>query len=449
VRIDVVTIFPDYLAPLDLSLIGKARADGLVTIGVHDLRDVTTDRHRTVDDTPSGGGAGMVMRADVWGQALDPLLADGGTLAIPTPSGAPLTQRAVEDLAASGGPLVIACGRYEGIDARVAEHYASRDDVTVMEFSLGDYVLNGGEVAAMALTEGVVRLLPGVVGNPDSLEEESHAGDGTLEYPVYTRPETWRGLEIPAVLTSGDHGAAAAWRREQSLARTASRRPDILHSLDVDALDPADRRTLASLGYVVPAGAASPVPVTVRDATPADGDAVAALAAVTFPLAGPPGTSREDIDSFVATHLTPRAMAEHAERATSVLRVAWVGQVAVGYTLCLLPATVDEPPYAADVAACVTARPAAELSKVYVLPEYMGSGLASLLMTDAGRAVRAARVEGEPVAALWLGTNSGNKRAQKAYRRSGFTRAGRRTFRVGETTHSDVVMVLDLTREGD
>jgi tRNA (guanine37-N1)-methyltransferase len=250
VRIDVVSIFPDYLAPLELSLVGKARTSGLVDVRVHDLRDWATDRHRTVDDTPFGGGAGMVMRPDVWGAALDDVLADGGHLLVPTPSGDPLTQRTAEALA-DEPHLVIACGRYEGIDARVAQHYATRPDVTVTEYSIGDYVLNGGEVAALVLVEAVVRLLPGFVGNPESLVEESHGAAGLLEYPVYTKPPVWADLEVPEVLLSGHHGRIARWRRDEALVRTASRRPDLVAALRVDALDARDLDVLADRGWAV------------------------------------------------------------------------------------------------------------------------------------------------------------------------------------------------------
>jgi tRNA (guanine37-N1)-methyltransferase len=250
VRIDVVSIFPDYLAPLGLSLVGKARASGLVDLRVHDLRDWATDRHRTVDDTPFGGGAGMVMRPDVWGAALDDVLTDGGHLLVPTPSGTPLTQRIAETLA-DEPHLVIACGRYEGIDARVAEHYASRPDVAVSEYSIGDYVLNGGEVAALVLVEAVVRLLPGFVGNPQSLVEESHGAAGLLEYPVYTKPPVWADLEVPEVLLSGHHGRIARWRRDEALTRTAIKRSDLVAELDVAGLDARDLEVLAEHGWTV------------------------------------------------------------------------------------------------------------------------------------------------------------------------------------------------------
>ena len=210
-RIDVVTIFPDYLTPLELSLPGKARDKGLLDVAVHDLRQWTTDRHHTVDDTPYGGGAGMVMKPEPWGRALDAVAA-GATIIFTTPSGEPFTQAVAHELSGHEH-LVFACGRYEGIDQRVIEHAATLG--TVREVSLGDYVLNGGEVAALAITEAVVRLLPGFMGNAESLVEESHA-DGLLEYPVYTKPAAWEGREVPEVLHSGDHARIARWRREQA-----------------------------------------------------------------------------------------------------------------------------------------------------------------------------------------------------------------------------------------
>ena len=225
-KIDIITIFPEYLAPLQLSLIGRARDSGLLDVAVHDLRDWTHDVHRTVDDTPYGGGPGMVMRPEPWGRALDTLVPpeQAARLVVPSPAGTPFNQALAHELAGEAR-LVFACGRYEGIDQRVFDHAAERMPVT--EVSLGDYVLFGGEVAVLVILEAVVRLLPGVLGNADSLVEESHAA-GLLEAPVYTKPATWRGLAVPEVLRSGDHGRIARWRQEQALVRTARRRPDLL-----------------------------------------------------------------------------------------------------------------------------------------------------------------------------------------------------------------------------
>lgn len=252
-RIDVVTIFPEYLAPLDLSLIGKGRQSGLLDVRVHDLRQWTTDRHRTVDDTPYGGGPGMVMRPEPWGRALDELAPERDAvphLIVPSPSGVPFRQQLAERFAAAPW-LMFACGRYEGIDQRVLEEAAGRMPVT--EVSLGDYVLGGGEVAVLVVVEAVARLLPGVLGNADSLAEESHT-DGLLEYPVYTKPATWRGRDVPEVLLSGHHGAIARWRRDQALRRTAERRPDLVRALladGADRLDRADREVLEAAGFPV------------------------------------------------------------------------------------------------------------------------------------------------------------------------------------------------------
>ena len=228
-RIDIVTIFPEFFATLDVSLLGKARQSGLIQTHVHDLRDVTTDKHRTVDDTPYGGGAGMVMKPEPWGDTLDAILADPESsqrpvLIIPSPAGEPFTQAVAKEFSREE-QLIFACGRYEGIDQRVSDHFATR--MTVRPISLGDYVLNGGEVASLAMIEAIGRLIPGMVGNPDSLVEESHE-DGLLEYPSYTKPAVWRDLEVPEVLLSGNHAAIAAWRHEQQLERTKLIRPDLL-----------------------------------------------------------------------------------------------------------------------------------------------------------------------------------------------------------------------------
>src|SRR5690606_30477571 len=226
-RLDVVSIFPSYFDGLTLSVLGRAQETGILDLNVHDLRDWTHDRHRTVDDTPYGGGVGMVMKAEPWGAALDQLAGAAETrptIIFPSPAGEVFTQASARDLA-SREHLIFGCGRYEGIDERVFEYAASLGEVHLI--SLGDYVLNGGEVAVMAMIEAIGRLLPGVVGSPESLVEESHE-DGLLEYPSYTKPALWRDREVPPILLSGNHGAIAAWRRDQQLERTRARRPDLL-----------------------------------------------------------------------------------------------------------------------------------------------------------------------------------------------------------------------------
>ncbi|MEU8185591.1 tRNA (guanosine(37)-N1)-methyltransferase TrmD [Micromonospora sp. NPDC049044] len=252
-RVDVVSIFPEYFAPLELSLIGRARANGVLQLAVHDLRTWTHDVHRTVDDTPYGGGPGMVMRPEPWGEALDalaPAAAPPPRLLVPSPAGAPFTQAMAYELAAESH-LLFACGRYEGIDQRVLSHAATRMPVT--EVSLGDYVLFGGEVAVLVMLEAVTRLLPGVLGNAGSLDEESHA-HGLLEAPIYTKPPSWRGHDVPEVLRSGDHGKIARWRREEGLLRTAARRPDLLAALPADRLDKRDIAALDRAGFQLPPG---------------------------------------------------------------------------------------------------------------------------------------------------------------------------------------------------
>ncbi len=244
-RVDVITIFPEYLAPLQLSLLGKAATTGRMDLHIHDLREWTHDVHRTVDDTPYGGGPGMIMRPEPWGEALDSL-GEGGHLIVPSPAGVQFSQSLAYQCA-SEEHLIFACGRYEGIDQRVLDHAATRMRVT--EVSLGDYVLFGGEVAVLVILEAVGRLIPGVVGNPASLLEESHS-DGVLEAPMYTKPPSWRGLDVPDVLRSGDHGKIARWRRSQALLRTAARRPDLI---DPAGLDKRDKAVLAEAGFQIDA----------------------------------------------------------------------------------------------------------------------------------------------------------------------------------------------------
>jgi tRNA (guanine37-N1)-methyltransferase len=250
-RIDVLTVFPGYLAPLREALLGRAIAAGLITVGVHDLRGWTHDVHKAVDDAPYGGGPGMVMRPTVWGEALDTVCApdaphapDGPVgsprLVVPTPAGRPFTQATAQEYARLPW-LVFACGRYEGIDQRVFDDAARR--MTVDEVSIGDYVLVGGEVAVLTMVEAVARLLPGVLGNPESAAQDSFS-DGLLEGPAYTRPVEWRGLTVPEVLRGGDHAAIARWRRDQALTRTARRRPDLITELPPDAFDRRDRELL-------------------------------------------------------------------------------------------------------------------------------------------------------------------------------------------------------------
>lgn len=254
-RLDVVTIFPEYLEPLNVSLVGKARARGVLDVRVHDLRAWTHDRHHTVDDTPYGGGPGMVMKPEPWGAALDEILADGApeygepVLIVPTPSGRPFTQELAVELADKPW-LVFTPARYEGIDRRVIEEYGDRFDVR--EVSIGDYVLAGGEAPVLVMVEAVARLLPGVLGNAASYQDDSFAPGAMadlLEGPVYTKPPEWRGRGIPEVLLSGHHGRIARWRRDAAFARTAAHRPDLIERCDPEALDKHDRAALEGLGW--------------------------------------------------------------------------------------------------------------------------------------------------------------------------------------------------------
>ncbi|PRW62538.1 tRNA (guanosine(37)-N1)-methyltransferase TrmD [Actinopolyspora mortivallis] len=243
-RIDVVTIFPEYLAPVREALLGKAIERGRISVSVHDLRDWTHDVHRSVDDSPYGGGPGMVMKPTVWGEALDSVCVEGEgrpRLVVPTPAGRPFDQETARRWSGEGH-LVFACGRYEGIDQRVVEDAARR--MPVEEVSIGDYVLVGGEVAALVMIEAVARLVPGVLGNPASAQQDSFS-DGLLEGPCYTRPETWRGLSVPEVLLSGDHAAVSRWQRDRGIERTVRRRPDLIERLSAECLDEHDRAVLA------------------------------------------------------------------------------------------------------------------------------------------------------------------------------------------------------------
>jgi tRNA (guanine37-N1)-methyltransferase len=274
VRLDIITIFPEYFAPLGISLIGKAVQRGDISVGVHDLRSWTHDTHRTVDDTPFGGGPGMVMRPEPWGEALDAVLAAatgaqpgtsaaeaGGTgpqsagpqLIVPSPAGAPFDQAIAAQLA-EAEHLIFACGRYEGIDARVVEY--ARSLIPVRELSIGDYVLPGGEPAVLVMIEAICRLLPGVLGNAESASDDSFgagvgAMHGLVEGPTYTRPRVWRGREVPDVLLSGNHAAIARWRRDEALLRTARTRPDLAARLPRGTLSARDRQVLSDAGFAV------------------------------------------------------------------------------------------------------------------------------------------------------------------------------------------------------
>lgn len=251
-RLDVISIFPEYLAPLELSLMGKAQQSGKVSLELTNLRDYAFDRHKTVDDTPYGGGAGMVMKPEPWGLALEaaleasPLAQGQGQkplLVVPSPAGTVFNQELAYDLAQEKH-IVFAPARYEGIDERVLDW--AQGHFRVLPVSIGDYVLYGGEVAVMVMIEAITRLIPGAMGNPESLAEESHTG-GLLEYPVYTKPASWRGQEVPEVLLSGNHGAIARWRRDQQIERTFNRRPDMIKSYPAENWDKKDRKLLQEL----------------------------------------------------------------------------------------------------------------------------------------------------------------------------------------------------------
>lgn len=451
-RFDIVSVFPEFFSVLDLSLVGKAQEKGIMEVRSHDLREWTDDPHRTVDDSPAGGGAGMVMRADVWGKALDDILTSPSVLlAIPTPSGQPLTQRACEHIAGTYDQVVIACGRYEGIDARVADHYSARG-IDVYEYSLGDYVLNGGEVAAVALIEAVGRLLPGMVGNPESLIEESHGAAGLLEYPVYTRPTVWRDHAIPPVVISGDHRAVARWRRDRAIERTVKRRPDMIALLDADCLDKRDRRALAQWGYFLPQGAAHPVHAEFREAAVSDIPALVSLAARTFPDAAPPELSRESLDAFIGEFLSEAAFSTYLEDASWCVMVACdpCGAV-VGYTVSLVPegsgvaGADDGAPVAARVSGVDRDGPLIELSKFYVDRSWRGTGVAQGLYRATCDTLRRAIGGKFPEPFLWLGTNAGNRRAHRAYKSFGMELVGTRRFMVGDQDNSDVVFAARLS----
>lgn len=466
-RFDLLTIFPDFFAPLDLSLMGKAREAGLIDVHVHDLRDWTEDKHRSVDDTPYGGGAGMVMRPDVWGKALDEVLSaplpqvdafaaheadfleDDGlnharslhherrVLAIPTPSGVPVTQKMAEDLA-HADQIVFACGRYEGIDQRVTDHYRS-EEYEVCEFSIGDYVLNGGEVAAMVLIEAVGRLIDGFMGNHESIVEESHSASGLLEYPAYTRPKNWRGYEVPEVLLGGDHGAIERWRRDRALIRTATRRPDMVRALDPDTLSVVDREVLAGAGTIVYPRYTQ---IRLRLARATEAEELSTFASQNFTFACPDHLSQEAIEFFIAEKLSvaefTRMLDNPADYRIWIAHSKENNQI-LGYTLTVLGGPDGMPNEM--VRPGKIERGAAYLSKCYVAPEWHGSGIAGALLERAVADVSACARNSQVV----LGTNIADKRARAFYKRHGFKVVGRRTFMVGEVASIDDVFVRNIT----
>lgn len=447
-RIDLLTIFPHYFDVLDLSLLGKAQDADLLDIHTHDLRQWTTDRHRTVDDAPYGGGAGMVMRPDVWGRGIDQVLSvdlddshsDSArrVLAIPTPSGTPLDQRRVEKLA-EVDQIILACGRYEGIDQRVADFYREQE-VEVLEYSIGDYILNGGEAAALVLVESVSRLLEGVLGNPESLDEESYGPDGLIEYPVYTRPRSWRGIDVPDVLTSGNHADIDRWRRDRSLVRTAHRRPDLIDRLDAQCLSTRDKEVLAGAGTIITPKRRD---VMIRLAREGEAEALSELAANTFPLACPDYVSQDDIAAFIEESLSPsefeRMLASPSVYRILVAQLRGASSELIGYTLTILSGPDGMPNQMVRPGKLELG--AAYLSKCYVREFWQGSGVAGAMIE---RAVADVEAQGRN-SQIALGTSIANKRAQTFYKRHGFSVAGRRTFMVGEKANIDDVFVRNIT----
>ncbi|WIK65316.1 tRNA (guanosine(37)-N1)-methyltransferase TrmD [Gleimia hominis] len=436
-QFDLISIFPSFFNVLELSLMGKAVDTNQLRIRVHDLREWTHDRHRSVDDAPYGGGAGMVMKPNVWGRAIDAVLDESDArrvLAIPTPSGVPLTQQHVRDLAGVG-QIIVACGRYEGIDARVSQHYRNCTNVEVFEYSIGDFVLNGGEVAALALVEAVARLREGFMGNPESLKEESFE-DNLLEYPAYTRPEKWRDHAVPEVLKSGDHGRVAQWRRRKSLMKTARRRPDLLNQIPQEDLNVHDLEVLAACGWMRSAGSRFER-VAFAPAQLDDAPQLAQLAAQTFPDACPPEVTAQARQRHIREYLSEdavRGWIQDPQRRVMVAR--WRGEL-VAYTMIEIVSTQAPPP---DVPAELWADASLYLSKCYARQDMRGTGIMGALLETA--------VEQAPVDAgrprILLGTHVRNRRAQKFYKRHGWRKIGKRVFLVGGVENQDVVYARTL-----
>lgn len=469
---DIVTIFPNFFDALDLSLVGKAKESGLIQINIHNLRDYTTDVHHSVDDSPFGGGAGMVMKADVWGAAIDAISSGNKekantlqkraktVLAIPTPSGKQLKQNDLNNLA-EYQQIIIACGRYEGIDARVAQYYEQQEDFDIFEFSLGDYVLNGGEVAAIALVEGVARLLPGMMGNPQSLIEESHGDAGLLEYPNYTRPFDFRGLTAPEILTSGNHGAIARWRKNQALERTEKNRPDMILNLSATNLDSQDRAKLAEMRWFCPKEAKHPMSVQYRQANLADAQKISEFAALTWPDACPQGIDPAAIAEFVKKNLNLEEFMHYLGNPnkyllylaqineTNPIENNEVGEI-VAYLLIEIADSADAvvgieagAPKDFNYDGICREGPLVQLSKAYVRQDWRGSGIfANFAQWSLEQT--AEYLKNFPMPFIWLGTATQNKRAQRAYRKIGFKYAGKREFFVGDTVNNDVTMSRPL-----
>ncbi|MFC5369472.1 tRNA (guanosine(37)-N1)-methyltransferase TrmD [Arcanobacterium bovis] len=475
---DIISAFPEFFDVLQLSLVGKAQQRGIISTEIHDIRDWTQDIHRTVDDSPFGGGAGMVMKPDVWAQAIDAAIdkiSAPTVLAIPTPSGIPLTQRHCERLA-NVEHIILACGRYEGIDSRIAQYYSARADVEVFEFSLGDYVLNGGEVASVALVEAVSRLVPGMVGNPQSLAEESHSEAGLLEYPVYTRPADFRGIAVPEVLTSGNHQAVHRWRRDRSLERTAQRRPDMIAQLKATQLDKGDLEELARWGWFCAQDGEHVEKLVFRAARTDDVVALAEFARRTFVDACPPSIAERERENFIEKNLSAEQFSTYVadEDTYSVLLAEDSSAQIAGYML------YEHGDLTAQIAAGAPQGFVIDgvpfdgrfiyMSKAYVDQRWRSRYVFSTLFEFSVQSLRAklgvdalldkSGVDGdagecsthqdcESVSVpkpwcIWLGTHEHNRRAQKAYRKLGFVRAGKREFRVGDTINNDVTMVRPL-----
>ena len=344
---------------------------------------------------------------------------------------------------ADADQLVFACGRYEGIDARVAEHYQSAG-YQVRELSIGDYVLNGGEVATLVMVEAIARLIPGVIGNPTSLVEESHAASGLLEYPVYTRPVSWRGLDLDPDLLGGNHKLIARRRRDQALTRTATRRPDMIARLNPATLDRADRALLAQLGWAALDGEHFER-IELRPARTEEIEALVQLGRATFPDACPAFLSDDDVQAFMDATFTPEQVASWVNSDDAVLVVA--ERVASGQLLGYVLVERDLPDGANELVTdprprCLESYSQAELGyvcKLYLLPSVRGGGIAGALMDQAKKAAAAWGVK-----TMWLATHETNRRAQKLYKRYGFKNAGKRSFKVGSATCRDVVMVASL-----